>query len=61
MAGVVDLLVAGGDGVTAAVLPLQAMGGEDPERGAALAAYREGLLVPGDLAGRRGGRGELLI
>ena len=48
MAGVVDLLGAGRGAVTAEVLPRHAMGEEDPDRGAAFAAYREGLLVLGD-------------
>jgi hypothetical protein len=42
MAGMVDLLGAGGGGVTAEVLPAQAVGEEDRDRGAALAAHREG-------------------
>ena len=50
MAWVVDLLGAGCDAVTAEVLPLQAMGQEDPDKGAACATHRDRLLV----LGRRG-------
>jgi hypothetical protein len=46
MAGVVDLRDAGRGGVAAEVLPAQALGEEDPDRGAAVAADREGLLIP---------------
>src|SRR5580658_5908125 len=64
MAGVVDLLGAGGGGVAVEVLPLGAVGEEDRDRGAALAAHGEGFLVVagfgvlGGLVGGRGGRGE---
>ena len=47
MSGVVDVLGAGRGGVAAEVLPAQAVGEEDPDGGAAVAADREGLLVLG--------------
>jgi hypothetical protein len=46
MAGVVDLRDAGRGGVAAEVLPAQALGEEYPDPGAAVAADREGLLIP---------------
>jgi hypothetical protein len=45
MARVVNLLVPGRDAVAAEMLPPRAMGEEDPDRGPAFAAHRDGLLI----------------
>src|SRR5580693_4770148 len=61
VAGVVGLVVAGRGGVAVEVLPAQALGEEDADRGAAAAADREGLLVLGGrgvFGGLLGGGGE---
>ena len=58
MAGVIGLVGAGGGGVASEVAPIQDDFGEDADRGAALAAEGDGLVVFGLIGGGRGGHRE---